>query len=62
MLHYLRKHKKQKITNQHYTRGSRSRTNKYDYKKTNLRAYDYKEPSVCESTFKLLLFSKIDFD
>ena len=38
MLYIYRNIKKN--TNQYYTRRSRSKTNKYDYKETSIHAYD----------------------
>ena len=59
MLHiYIKK----KITNQHYTCGSTSRTDKYDYKETSIRALWLQRTKCMPSTFKWLLFYKIDFD
>lgn len=50
MLHRNKKETK-KITNRHFIRGSRSRTDKYDYKETCIPAYDYKELSVYPINF-----------
>ena len=54
--------KYQKITNQHYTCGSRSRTDKYNYKEMGIRAIWLQGTNRMPSTFKWLLFYKIDFD
>ena len=59
MLHiYIKKTKK--ITNQHYTCGSPSRTDKYDYKETSIRALWLQRTKRMPSTW--LLLYKIYFD
>ena len=62
MLHIYSNIKNQKITNQYYTCGSRSKTDKYNLKKTGIRTYDYKKLSDAGSTFKFLLLYKIYFN
>ena len=54
--------KYQKITNQHYTCGSRSRTDKYNYKETGIYAIWLQRTKRMLSIFKWLFFYKIDFD
>ena len=50
-----------KITNQHYTCGSRTRTHKYDYKETGIQTIWLQRTKRVPSTFKWI-FYKIDLD